>query len=192
MPQCAFRAGSALLAVLLFTGCGLDSPTSIAPSLNDASLTKSPETCTFSTNRKTHATPAAGATCPSAGAVSQIAGTYDLTRLLISQEEDDGTESDPFDVAEAMGNGGSFELTLDPNGTTSGHIYVPGNPGEEGSGVDLSLEGTWRINDGTITLDTADEAVIDQVSYTFESGKLIGGEGSWTDVTIYEVVLTRR
>ena len=147
---------SSLLFVGFLAACSADSPMATEQVVENAQIAVKPGSCTFVTpNGKTHTSSANAKACPKAGPidVQHIAGTYHLTSLIVIQ---DGVPSSDADV-----EGEYINLTLNPDGTTSGHFFVPANPGEEGSGMDVGLTGTYTLNGNVVTLDFVDEALIE-------------------------------
>jgi len=103
---------------------------------------------------------------PFVPSVDSIAGTYNATIL---------TSTTGGVTTNHLSAGGSFTITLEVNGTTSGQLSVPGG-GPGGSTLDGSMVGTWALVGTTVQFDqTADTFVRDMI-FTASSDRLRGGQ----------------
>ena len=109
-----------------------------------------------------------------------MAGDYHATTLTATQAT--GTIN-------LLLNGGALTLSLHQDGTTTGHLFVPG-AGEGGADVDLDLPGTWTLTGNTVTFAQPDaDTFIRDMPFTAELNRL-RGEETFGDFTI-RVVLTK-
>lgn len=117
---------------------------------------------------------------------ADVVGTYDATTLLATEG---GT------TINLMLTGADLEITLAADGTTSGHLLVPGMD-EDGGDLDASLAGTYSFDDASrqVTFEQeADTFLRDLALTAVRSGSRIRLEGTETFGTAtVEVVLTRR
>lgn len=67
--------------------------------------------------------------------------------LVASYEATTFTSTVDGESTDLLVAGGEFVVSLDGDGSTSGHIFVPGG-GEDGGDFDVSLEGTWTFDEG--------------------------------------------
>ena len=109
-----------------------------------------------------------------------MAGDYHATTLTATQAT--GTIN-------LLLNGGALTLSLHQDGTTTGHLFVPG-AGEGGADVDLDLPGTWTLTRNTVTFASDADTFIRDMPFTPELNRL-RGEETFGDFTI-RVVLTSR
>jgi hypothetical protein len=92
-----------------------------------------------------------------------------------------------------LARGASLTITLNPDGTTSGRMFVPGGA-EDGGNLDLSLAGTFLFDDATdeITFDHAADTFLRDV--TFRAARDDGQVTLWVEAgfsgpTIVRVLL---
>ena len=85
--------------------------------------------------------------------------------------------------------GASIILELDDDGTTSGHLFVPGAD-EDGADIDMDLAGRWTASDGVIELEHEADTFLRDMPLTLEGGELVGEE-TFGDTTV-RVRLARR
>jgi hypothetical protein len=91
-------------------------------------------------------------------------------------------------TADLLALGATVTVTLSPDGTTSGHLFVPG-AGENGGDLDEDLTGSWWLTGDTVTFTQAGNTLIPAVEFTAGEGTLTG-EGSFEEDTV-RLVLTR-
>lgn len=73
--------------------------------------------------------------------------------------------------------GATVQVTLALNGTTTGHLFVPGG-GENGADLDADLAGTWTLSGRTVTFNQSADTFIRDVDFTAGRNQLIG-EGTF-------------
>ncbi len=69
--------------------------------------------------------------------------------------------------------GSEVEITLAPDGTTTGRVFVPG-AGEDGGDLDADLTGTWALSRGGVTFDQTADTFIRDVRFAADRNRLIG------------------
>ena len=69
--------------------------------------------------------------------------------------------------------GSEVEITLAPDGTTTGRVFVP-RAGEDGGDLDADLTGTWALSRGGVTFDQTADTFIRDVRFTADRNRLIG------------------
>ncbi len=111
--------------------------------------------------------------------VEDVAGAYSATTFTL-------------DLGAGMVNqlvlGAEVAMTLAPDGTTTGHLFVPG-AGEGGRDVDADLTGTWTLSTGGVTLDQTADTFIRDVRFAADRDRLIGDAP--TGHNIVHLVLTK-
>lgn len=78
--------------------------------------------------------------------------------------------------------GATVTVTLSPDGTTSGRLFVPG-AGEGGEDVDQSLAGTWSLSGSIVTFSQAGDTFIPDVQFT-AGENVLTGEGTFEEDTV--------
>jgi hypothetical protein len=111
--------------------------------------------------------------------VDSVAGTYHATTFTF-----DGGSG----TTDLLAAGASVTVTLAPDGTTSGRMFVPG-VGEGGSDLDADLAGTWSLSGTTVTFDQAADTFIRDTPFTATRSRLHGQENSGTEVVV--LILTK-
>lgn len=111
-----------------------------------------------------------------------VAGAYEAT---VFRGDDEGVDRDLLD------EGGSLSITLAANGTTSGRLFVPGGD-EDGSDLDMSLVGTWTLDEerSEVTFDQSADTFLRGMTFAASEDRL-EGEESFVDGSI-EVVLEKQ
>ena len=111
--------------------------------------------------------------------VDNVAGTYSATFFTLT-------------VAVATVNqlilGSKVELTLAPDGTATGHLFMPGG-GEGGGDLDVDLTGTWTLSNGAVTFDQTPDTFIRDVRFAADRNHLIGRETIGHNIV--DLVLTK-
>lgn len=171
MPIRTILFRSALVATVFAAACSTDSPTIPRLSAGDASFAKGGQSggCVFVTpsNGKAHTVSENSAKCTTA---AELAGPYAAARLILHEG---GETFDLLAHPEVI-----FEITLDPSGTTTGRFFVPqsvdeeGNV-EEGSGIDVSLEGTFQVQGNQLTFDHVEDTPFEQLTFTVRGKQLV-------------------
>jgi hypothetical protein len=121
---------------------------------------------------------------------AELVGRFEATTIHV---DPNGSEA-PIDVLEELG--GEMEVTLNADGTTTGHILVPG-AGEGDGDLDESLTGTFTFEEDTGELSFeqgADTFVRDLTFQSVRSGGTIELRADETLATgdAFEVVLRRQ
>lgn len=81
----------------------------------------------------------------------------DITRSFSAETFSTTTDGTTID---RLAEGANFDLTLHEEGTTTGHLFVPGGD-EDGGDLDVDLAGTFSFN------DSSDQVTFDQNADTF-------------------------
>ncbi|HJS43743.1 MAG TPA: hypothetical protein VJ755_09745 [Gemmatimonadales bacterium] len=76
--------------------------------------------------------------------VENVAGDYSLARLT--------TVTDTGGTDEWVPAGAVITISLDTNGTTTGHLFIP-HGGEQGADLDADMAGTWTLTNGIVEFD---------------------------------------
>jgi hypothetical protein len=118
---------------------------------------------------------------------AELVGRFEATTIHVDPA---GAEA-PIDVLEELG--GELEVTLNADGTTTGHIFVPGAD-EEGGSLDESLTGTFTFDEdtGEVTFEQGADTFVRDL--TFQSVRSDGTIELRADETLatgdaFEVVL---
>ena len=96
--------------------------------------------------------------------VENVAGDYSATTYTLTLA---------VATVDQLVLGSEVELTLAPDGTTTGHLFAPG-AGEGGADLDADLTGTWALSRGGVTFDQAADTFIRDVRFTADRNRLIG------------------
>ena len=97
--------------------------------------------------------------------VGSVAGAYSATIFTL----DLGSAG----VVNQLVLGADVAMTLAPDGTTTGHLFVPG-AGENGGDLDADLIGTWTLSRGGVTFDQTADTFIRDVRFTADRDRLTG------------------
>lgn len=110
---------------------------------------------------------------PSGPAADEVSGSYVAIAFTTRQG---GVDTDQLAL------GASISLTLRPDGTTGGRLFVPGgNP--DGSDFEADLGGTWTLNDRTVDLTHDVDTFLNDLAFSFESDTL-SGEERFSGITV--------
>jgi hypothetical protein len=96
-----------------------------------------------------------------------VAGTYHATSIVFTP-----TGSAPVDV---LALGGSLDVVLTPQGTTTGTLVIPAPLTEDGIDDDvIDLAGTYTRTGNTLTFQQQGDSFIPAVEWTIGEGTLSG------------------
>lgn len=91
-------------------------------------------------------------------------------------------------TTDVLAAGGSFTVTLTPQGTTTGHLFIPDVVTGEGD-ADSDLAGTWTQSGTIINFDHTADTFVRDMPFTIQGATLVG-DRSFGDLRI-RVTLTR-
>jgi hypothetical protein len=111
--------------------------------------------------------------------VETIAGAYTASTFTVTGS--DGT-------TDQLASGATVSVTLAEDGSTTGHVFVPGGA-EDGGNFEADLAGTWSLAGTTVTFSQTADTFIRDIQFTASKNRLTG-EGTFEDVTI-RLVLAR-
>lgn len=97
-------------------------------------------------------------------AATNVAGTYGATVI----ETDEGGQK-----VDQLATGASITLTLNADGSTTGHFFVPESE-EEDTPFDTDLTGTWTRDDDTIAFSHDADTVLREIDFMVGDGELTG------------------
>ena len=109
--------------------------------------------------------------------VDNVAGSYSADAFTLT------TSTGAIDL---LALGSSVTVTLAPNGTTTGRLFVPGG-NEDGSDLDEDLTGTWSLSNGTVTFSQTANTFIRDAEFTV-TRDLLTGEGTFGGSTVQLVL----
>lgn len=109
-----------------------------------------------------------------------VAGAYRLLRLVAINGGH---------VTDWGRRGATFTITLAPNGTTTGRLFIPGAD-ESGADFDVDMAGTWSLSGDTVRFtQTADSFVRDMIFIAHEDW--LGGDYTVGDDRVIAAVAKR-
>jgi hypothetical protein len=111
---------------------------------------------------------------PFSPTVANVAGTYNATLFTAT------TGSQQLNL---LSLGATVHVVLNPDGTTTGHLFVPG-AGENGEDVDADLTGTWILSGSTVTFSQTADTFIRDVEFTAAQNSL-ESEGTFDGTTLH-------
>ena len=110
---------------------------------------------------------------------SSVAGTYFATQFTTTT----GTTT-----TNQLAAGASVTLVLDPSGSTSGRLFVPGSAS---SGIDAPLTGSWSILNGRdVGLTSTVDTFMRDMLFTVSGNTLVGDQTFGS--TRIRIVLTKQ
>jgi hypothetical protein len=112
---------------------------------------------------------------PFSPTVANVAGTYNATLFTATS-----TELGPVNL---LSLGATVHVVLNPDGTTTGHIFVP-DLGQEDGELDADLTGTWTLSGSTVTFSQTADTFIRDVEFTAAQNSL-ESEGTFEDTTLH-------
>ena len=111
--------------------------------------------------------------------VENVAGTYAASTFTIKSSA--GT-------VDLLDLGAIAAITLAPDGTTTGQLFVPGG-GDNGGDLDEDLTGTWILDGSTVTFTQTADTFLPDVQFAAGRNSLTGEE-NFSGQTI-RLVLTK-
>ncbi|NIR46649.1 MAG: hypothetical protein GWN99_19775 [Gemmatimonadetes bacterium] len=108
----------------------------------------------------------------SAPAIDEVAGAYSATTFTV---RNGGT-------TDVLAGGGSIDLVLNADGTTTGRLFVPDLFGP-GTGIDADLAGSWHFYGPRLELNHAADTFLRDMIFSVGSGRF-SGEEEFSGVTI--------
>jgi len=111
---------------------------------------------------------------PFSPTVANVAGTYNAT--LFTATNSTGTLN-------LLSLGATVHVVLNPDGTTTGHLFVP-DIGQEDGELDADLTGTWTLTGSTVTFSQTADTFIRDVEFTASQNSL-ESEGTFEDTTLH-------
>ncbi len=69
--------------------------------------------------------------------------------------------------------GAAFTISLAPNGTTSGHLLIPGSD-DGGGDFSVDLAGTWALSDETVSFMQAGDSFVRDMAFDVGENRLSG------------------
>jgi hypothetical protein len=106
-----------------------------------------------------------------------VAGSYTASSLTLVSS---------VGTTDLLALGSTVAITLAPDGTTSGRLFVPGGA-DDGSDLDVDLSGTWTLSGTTVTFNQAGDSFIRDVEFTAKLNQL-NGEGVFSGATVRVVL----
>jgi hypothetical protein len=94
--------------------------------------------------------------------VDNVSGDYHASVLTATQ----GASTVNF-----LQSGGSLEITLNPDGSTSGRLFLPGGA-ENGADLDVDLAGTWTLTGSSVFFAQQGDTFIRDVPFTASRNRL--------------------
>jgi len=93
-----------------------------------------------------------------------VAGDYSLDRMLII--------TDTGGAKDWRAAGSTFSISLDPTGTTTGHLFIPG--GDEGGGdFNADMAGTWALSGDTVSFDQIADSFVRDFVWTARENRIV-------------------
>jgi hypothetical protein len=111
--------------------------------------------------------------------MDDVAGQYSATAFTLTSGNSE------FDL---LAIGATVTATLNPDGTTSGRLLVPGGVGGADA-VDEDLAGTWSLSGTTVTFSPSASSLLTDVDFAVGTNTLTG-EGIYMGAVLL-LVLTK-
>ncbi len=93
-----------------------------------------------------------------------VAGDYSLEKLLII--------TDTGGTSDWRAAGSTFTISLATNGTTTGHLFIPG--GDEGGGdFNRDMAGTWALSGDTVSFDQAADSFVRDYVWSARANRIV-------------------
>jgi len=116
--------------------------------------------------------------------VENVSGSYTASVFTLTSPTGTG-DSTTIDL---LALDSSVDVTLAPDGTTSGRLFVPG-AAEGGGDVDVDLTGTWTLSGNTVTFNQTGDTFIRDADFTAGPGTLTAESES--DEGVLRIVLRK-
>ncbi len=111
---------------------------------------------------------------PFSPTVTNVAGTYNATQF---------TATGSAGTFNLLSLGATVHVVLNPDGTTTGHLFVP-DIGQEDGALDADLTGTWTLSGSTVTFSQTADTFIRDVEFTASQNSL-ESEGTFDGTTLH-------
>ena len=111
--------------------------------------------------------------------VENVAGSYSAASFTLSS---------PVGTIDLLALGSTVDVTLAPDGSTTGRLFVPGGA-EDGGDLEADLTGTWTLDGSTVTFNQTADTFIRDAEFTVSRNQLTG-EGTFDNQTV-RLVLTK-
>ena len=95
--------------------------------------------------------------------VDNVSGTYSASSFTVTSSSGD---------IDLLASGGSVQVTLTPEGATTGRLVVPGT--DTVSDHDEDLTGTWMLTEGKVTISPRGPSVLRFAEFTVAPDRLSG------------------
>jgi hypothetical protein len=112
---------------------------------------------------------------PFSPTIANVAGTYNATLFTVTSSE--------LGTVNLLSAGATVHVVLKPDGTTTGHIFVP-DLGQEDGELDADLTGTWTLSGSTVTFSQSADTFIRDVEFTAAQNSL-ESEGTFEGATVH-------
>lgn len=112
------------------------------------------------------------------GIDEDLVGSYQATTFTVTT--DDGT-------TDVLAEGGSLDITLAADGTTSGTLIIPATQSESGEEEQASMSGTWSIESGTVTFEQDADTFVRDMGFQASEGRL-EGEETFGEETVHVIL----
>ena len=109
--------------------------------------------------------------------VADVAGIYTATSL---------TTQDSGGTTNWLTQGSSLGVTLDADGVTTGHLFVPGG-NDSGGDLNADLAGTWVLHGDTVEFDQVADTFVRDMPFVFADNQLTGN-ATFSGTTVHVVL----
>jgi hypothetical protein len=115
-------------------------------------------------------------------AMQQLAGSYAATDQYGAITLTTTANGETRDWIAA---GGSLQIDLAPDGTTTGRLFVPGAD-DDGGDLDADLTGTWAVDGNTISFSHTADTFLRDMPFQV-NGSQLEGDQTFDDVRVQAV-----
>ena len=95
--------------------------------------------------------------------VDNVSGSYSASSFTITSSSG---------LVDLLATGASMQVTLTPEGATTGRLLIPGT--DMGGGDDEDLTGTWMLTGGKVTISPTGPSVLRFAEFTAAPDRLSG------------------
>ncbi len=113
--------------------------------------------------------------------LTSVAGDYHLQSLTVT---------DLGGPRDWVALGTTLTISLAPNGTTSGRLFMPGG-GLGGADVDVNMEGTWTLAVATVEFSPTYDTLLRDVTFIASENRLIGDHAYGGSGVSVRIILTK-